>query len=157
MTMTSPRPQKPQLGEHPQDRVTALLFQVLRELRAELEQRFAAFDVTMGQAFVLIRAWQQPDASPHQLASAAGTDNAAMTRLLDRLEAKGLVARRDHPADRRAILIQLTDAGRALAPKLAPIFGTVEKNLVAGWSEDEVVQVKAALRRLLENLMETRS
>ena len=155
--MSSAAEPRPEAGHPGEDRVTAQLFQLIRELRMVLDQRFSAFDVTMGQAFVLIRAWQQPGTSPHQLASAAGTDNAGMTRLLDRLEAKGLVARHDHPADRRAILVQLTDAGQALAPKLVPIFGTVERDLIAGWAEGEVAEVKAMLRRLRENLRTRRS
>jgi DNA-binding MarR family transcriptional regulator len=48
-----------------------------------------------------------------------------MTRLLDRLEGKGLIRRRNHPGDRRSIVIALTGQGRALVPHLAPIFGRV--------------------------------
>jgi DNA-binding MarR family transcriptional regulator len=39
-----------------------------------------------------------------------------MTKLLDRLESKGLLQRRPHPDDRRAVMIELTDEGRALVP-----------------------------------------
>src|SRR3546814_19143622 len=48
------------------------------------------------------------------LARAAELNPGAMTRLLDRLEAKGLVVRTADPTDRRALNIDLTDAGLAI-------------------------------------------
>lgn len=39
----------------------------------------------------------------------------SVTNTVDRLQAAGLVERRTHPSDRRAVLVALTDAGRALA------------------------------------------
>ena len=45
-----------------------------------------------------------------------------VTRLIDRLEARHLVARTRDPDDRRAVMIRLTDAGRKLVDQLdAPI------------------------------------
>jgi DNA-binding MarR family transcriptional regulator len=53
-----------------------------------------------------------------------GTDHAGMTRLVDRLEGKGLVARQPHPQDRRSIVVGLTDAGlevvRRMRVRLGP-------------------------------------
>jgi DNA-binding MarR family transcriptional regulator len=81
-----------------------------------------------------------------------GTDTAGMTKLLDRLEDKGLLQRRPHPDDRRAIIIELTDHGRALLPRLPPIFGQVTSQLLAGFSTNEVNQLTAMLQRMLDNL-----
>ncbi|MFF4617549.1 MarR family winged helix-turn-helix transcriptional regulator [Nonomuraea jabiensis] len=83
-----------------------------------------------------------------------GTDTAGMTRLLDRLEAKGLLRRERHPEDRRSIVIELTDEGRALVPSLPPIFGRISRQVFAGFSPEEVAQVTDMLRRILENLAE---
>jgi hypothetical protein len=70
----------------------------------------------------------------------------------DRLEGKGLLQRRPHPDDRRAIIIELTDQGRALVPRLPPIFGQVTSQLLAGFSTDEVDQLTTMLQRMLDNL-----
>lgn len=75
-----------------------------------------------------------------------------MTRLLDRLEDKGLVRRRRHPGDRRSIIIEVTDEGRAIVPRLAPVFGRVTGRLLAGFSEAEVRELTGMLQRMLENL-----
>jgi DNA-binding MarR family transcriptional regulator len=133
------------------DFIPGLVFQVTREQRAVMERRLARFDVTLQQASVLIRARGQ-ETSPHELAAALGTDNAGMTRLLDRLEAKGLVARRSHPSDRRSITIGLTEVGAGLAPRLGPVLGSVSRDMLAGFSAEETAALGSLLGRLLDNL-----
>lgn len=129
----------------------SLIHRVSRELRTALEAQLAPFGVTAQQAGLLLRSARQ-QISPNQLAPLLGTDTAGMTRLLDRLQDKGLIQRRRHPQDRRAIVIQLTAEGRALIPHLAPIFGRVNRQLLAGFSEQEVQHITAMLQRLLDNL-----
>lgn len=75
-----------------------------------------------------------------------------MTRLLDRLEAKGLLRRKRHPEDRRSIVIELTDDGHALVPRLPPVFGKISHQVFAGFSPEEVAQVTDMLRRIMKNL-----
>ena len=50
----------------------------------------------------------------HELARAVGIEGPTLTRHLDGLEAAGLVVRRRHPVDRRAIQVELTARGEAL-------------------------------------------
>lgn len=129
----------------------SLLHQVGRELGTALERQFAAFDITAQQAALLLQAGRQ-QGSPSKLMTLLGTDTAGMTRLLDRLEGKGLLQRRKHPDDRRSIIIELTEQGRALLPRLPPIFGRVTGQLLAGFSTDEVGQLTTMLQRMLDNL-----
>jgi len=75
-----------------------------------------------------------------------------MTRLIDRLEAKSLVRRAPHPDDRRSVVIELTEAGRSLLPKLPPVFGRVTSRLLAGFSADEISVLTAMLQRMRQNL-----
>src|SRR5713101_4698162 len=97
---------------------TGLIHQVSRELTTALERRLAPHDITTQQAALLINA-ARGETSPKRLTSLLGTDTAGMTRLLDRLEAKGLVKRHSNPGDRRAIIIEVTQKGRALGPAVA--------------------------------------
>ena len=48
--------------------------------------------------------------SPAELAGVIGVTSAGITNLLDRLEARGFVAREQHPTDRRRTLVSLTKA-----------------------------------------------
>ncbi len=122
-----------------------------RELGMALEHELAPFDLTPQQAAVLLRSADQ-STSPSQLLAQVGTDTAGMTRLLDRLEAKGLLRRVRHPVDRRSILIELTEDARALLPRVAPVFRRVNRQLLAGFSEQETQQLAALLGRALDNL-----
>jgi DNA-binding MarR family transcriptional regulator len=75
-----------------------------------------------------------------------------MTKLLDRLEGKGLIERRPNPDDRRSVVIEPTEQGLALVPALAPVFGAVARQLFDGFSDAEVANLTSSLRRMGENL-----
>jgi DNA-binding MarR family transcriptional regulator len=136
---------------------SSLVQRVARELSLALDRDLAVVGLTAQQAGLLLQAarlWRETGqpVSPSQLKDALGTDTAGMTRLLDRLEAKGLLRRRPHPADRRAIIIELTDEVRPLFPRVVPIFKRVRDQMWAGLEPEEVARVSAALRRMLDNL-----
>jgi DNA-binding MarR family transcriptional regulator len=93
-----------------------LLFRQLRDgMWAQMERELvrAGQDLTFSQ-FVTIKKLAGGIASVTDLARAAELNPGAMTRLLDRLAAKGLVARVADPGDRRALHIHLTDDGLAI-------------------------------------------
>jgi DNA-binding MarR family transcriptional regulator len=133
----------------------SLLNQVSREAGTAVERLLAPSGGTAQQAALLHASRQQR--TPSQLMTLLGTDTAGMTKLLDRLEAKGLIERRPHPADRRADLIGLTSQGRALAPRLPPAFGRVTSQLLAGFTDEEITQLIGMLRRMPSNLDATTS
>lgn len=69
----------------------------------------------------------------------------SITTAVDRLVAKGFVARNDHPDDRRVRVVELTSAGRAL---IRPAYARHEKDL------EELVSVLTATERItLVNLL----
>ncbi len=129
----------------------SLIPQIAKELRTALESELAPLGLTTQQGAVLMRA-ALGERSPRQLAQLVGTDTAGMTRLIDRLVAKGLLARSAHPQDRRAVVVEPTEEGRALLPSVFPVFGRVGGRLLDGFSEEETAQATALLRRMLDNL-----
>ena len=86
-----------------------------------------------------------------ELARECLLDAGAMTRLLDRLEAKGLCRRVRSLEDRRVVNIELTDEGRAAAQQVPEILSRVQNEHLAGFSEAEWEQLKSFLRRILDN------
>lgn len=86
-----------------------------------------------------------------ELARECLLDAGAMTRLLDRLEAKGLCRRVRSVADRRVVHIELTDEGRAAAQQVPEVLSRVQNEHLAGFSEAEWEQLKSYLRRILDN------
>jgi len=86
-----------------------------------------------------------------ELARECQLDTGAMTRLLDRLEAKGLVRRVRSQADRRVVNIELTEEGTAAAREVPFFLAAVQNEFLAGFSKEEWEQLKGYLRRILTN------
>lgn len=74
-----------------------------------------------------------------------------MTRLLDRLEAKGFCNRIRSSEDRRVVNLELTSSGREAAEKIPQVLSRVQNAHLAGFSHEEWQSLKGYLRRMLEN------
>jgi DNA-binding MarR family transcriptional regulator len=93
-----------------------LLAMVRSELVRALEAEFAGegVDLSFTQYLILKKAQQLGPLSATELARAVELDGGAMTRQLDQMERKGYLQRRPHAQDRRALRIELTEAGNRL-------------------------------------------
>ena len=85
------------------------------------------------------------------LARDLNTDTGAMTRMLDRLEAKGLLQRSRSTTDRRVVELTLTEQGRELTTLIPHHLAMVYNNHLAGFTHDEFVTLKQMLRRIIAN------
>src|SRR5215467_9100445 len=79
-----------------------------------------------------------------------------VTGITDMLEAEGLVARVDHPTDRRAYTVKLTAAGRRVFARMAAAHESWIVDLLAGLDAGEQEQVYRLLARLKQHLQATR-
>lgn len=86
-----------------------------------------------------------------QLCKDLSYDAGAMTRMVDRLEAKGLISRCRCPEDRRLVKIKLTEAGLAALPKLRECSVQVLNHFLRGFSHEEARQLESFLVRMLQN------
>jgi DNA-binding MarR family transcriptional regulator len=88
-------------------------------------------------------------ASPRQIGPALRLPPPHVTTLLDRLEGRGLLARRRHPDDGRAVQVLLTAAGQALAEQARGLSATMEDGLDAALSPAERTRLRALLLKLV--------
>lgn len=88
----------------------------------------------------------------HELAAALGIEAPTLTRHLDALEQGGLVARVRDPADRRAVHVEPTDAGCELYQRLLQAAIAFDRRLRAGFSKQELDELRRLLLRLEENV-----
>jgi DNA-binding MarR family transcriptional regulator len=86
------------------------------------------------------------------LSETTSIEVSTLTRLVDTMEAKGLVARRRAADDARAVVLHVTPAGRRLTQRIVPIAERYEQVALAGFSPTEAERLKAALRRLYRNM-----
>ncbi|MGC5019345.1 MarR family winged helix-turn-helix transcriptional regulator [Micromonospora sp. DT47] len=130
-------------------------------------ERLFAFAVTVGdymQAGLVARGltraratvvWQLHRHGPttqRQLARTIGVTARNVTALVDGLEESGFVLRRPHPSDRRAILVQLTDTGRAVTEQLGADYAADSAQLFADLPPGGVQQFLAMLDTLMSRL-----
>lgn len=133
------------------------------ELLAASENRFETNGMSSGRFMVLIQlhkhALAKPEdrvpvegLSPADLADAIGVTRATMTGLLDTLEKSGLVRREAHPADRRALVVRLTPAGKAQIEAYLPGHYRAMSALFADLSEGERRTLRKLVRRVRKAL-----
>ena len=97
---------------------------LLRALDAEL----ADLRLSEGEVNALAALAEGPR-PPRALADATAQHPSTLTGVLDRLERRGLVARRPNPADRRSTLIEPTEAGRSAVERVGAAFAALEARL----------------------------
>ena len=115
---------------------------------AIMREEIEPFDLTPPQFGLLAFLWQQDGLTQAELSEKGQIDRTTIGGLVDRLEKLGLVERRQHPRDRRAYMIHLTERGREMEAPLTACAGRSLARFTQGLNEQEV----AELRRMLEIL-----
>jgi DNA-binding MarR family transcriptional regulator len=87
--------------------------------------------------------------SQGEIARAMNVDRTTMVALIDDLQLKGLVQRRQDPDDRRKNVVELTEAGRGTVREAAEAVGQAELDFLGPLSAAEAAQFKKTLRALL--------
>lgn len=88
-------------------------------------------------------------ATVSMLAERALSQQPTLTKVLDRMAAEGLVVRLGDTADRRRVLLRLTEKGRRLAAELVPLARAHEARVLAGYAPREAAALKRALKTLI--------
>lgn len=107
--------------------------------------------ITSTQASIMFMLASGRALAAADLAREYGIDASSITRLIDRLEKRGLITRLRSEEDRRVVRLALTTEGLALATKIPTIFTDVIDKLTAGFTAEEVGFLKSMLRRILLN------
>jgi DNA-binding MarR family transcriptional regulator len=120
---------------------------LLTSLDAELER----FGLNSTQFLVLKHLGEGVARTAADLCRINRYDTGAMTRILDRLEEKGLIHRERGREDRRVVFLRLAPAGKALLPRLMAVGTRVLEVHLAGFSLDEIEALKTYLQRMIDN------
>ena len=101
---------------------TLTIFRSATKVLAAVDEHFAELGISQGRFVILLllSVAEEQSATPSELSKMSNVSRAATTGLLDGLEKSGFVKRATHAADRRALTISLTAAGRAFLQKSVP-------------------------------------
>jgi DNA-binding MarR family transcriptional regulator len=135
----------------PDQSVGFLMKRVMSSILAQADERLAALDLTHAQWLPLFKLAMKDCDTIAALSRELELDPGAMTRSLDRLEAKGLVRRERSTEDRRVVHLVLTEEGKKVARKVPPVMAEVLNSHLRGFSEDEWKQLLSLLGRMVAN------
>lgn len=125
-----------------------LVNRVAQRFVAEIGPALAEFGIDVQTWRVLIALYQQGDRPLGALAALTSINLSTLSRLVGRMESKGLVERRRSSDDARSVVIALTPAGRKATERILPSAAGLETQATADFSEAEL----ATLRQLLVKL-----
>jgi DNA-binding MarR family transcriptional regulator len=107
-------------------------------------------ELTLTQVTVLRTLLREGRQSAGRLGHAVGLSPTSVTRLVDRLERRGLVSRHRDSEDRRLVEIQLEPAGEAILSQAKLMKGSAIHRAVESMTDQERRRLTAGLRRLVE-------
>ena len=128
-----------------------LMRRVLNGMAQATEQRLEPHGLTNAQWMPLFKLRLGAAQTVAEHARECQADAGAMTRMLDRLEAKGLCRRVRSTEDRRVVNIELTADGEQAADKVPPAIAEVLNGYLAGFTREEWEMLKSLLRRMIGN------
>lgn len=132
------------------DYLPALLAQASELISGEFHAvvQSAGFSVTEWRTLATLTS--KPGLSIGGLAEITLTKQPTVTRLLDRMEAKGYVERYAHDSDRRVTMVRITDAGRIIVADLIERAKEHERHVLQPFGLKRAEALKMTLRRIIE-------
>jgi DNA-binding MarR family transcriptional regulator len=129
-----------------------LLHDTARQLRRDFERRSKGTGLTRAQWAVLAYVARNEGSSQAALADMLEIEPITLVRLLDKLEAAGLVERRPDPSDRRVRRLYLTQATGPLLAQLQDLASETREAALAGLSDAERQLLTDLLMKVRSNL-----
>ena len=129
-----------------------LLYDVARTMRTRADQRARTRGMTRAQWVILARLERQPGITQNEMAAIVEVEPITIARLVDRLEARGLVERRADPKDRRVWRLQLTPAAAPVLREINKYRAEINEIITAGMSDATRRTLKDGLLQMKINL-----
>ena len=133
-----------------EESVGYLMKRIMLSVVYQADKRLDAHGLTSAQWGPLLKIKNSGSATVAELARWLQVDAGAMTRLLDRLEKKGLCKRVRSTEDRRVVQVELTPEGEASVAGVPAVLSEVMNAHLAGFSKTEWLALKTYLNRILE-------
>lgn len=136
-------------GYRAEESVGYLMKRVMLSIVAQADKRLGEHGLTSAQWGPLVRMQGSGGSTVAELARWSNVDAGAMTRLLDRLEKKGLCKRVRSTEDRRVVQVELTPDGEAAITEVPAVLAEVMNAHLAGFSKTEWQALKTYLNRMI--------
>lgn len=135
-----------------QESIGYLMRRIVTHMAQEVERRMEPSGLTNAQWVPLLKLQLGDASTVAELARTCELDAGAMTRLLDRLETKGLCRRIRSCEDRRVVNLELTQEGREAAKAIPAVLSRMQNECLVGFTVEEWQTLKGYLRRILDTV-----
>lgn len=125
-----------------------LLAQVGAHAAAKFAERLAKLKLAPAHAGMLRILNSSPGMTQQQLASILGMVPSRLVALVDDMEARGLVERRENRDDRRRHALHVTDKGRSMLEAIGQLSREHSQALLSALSDDERALLATLLQRI---------
>ena len=133
-----------------EESVGYLMKRIMLSIVHQADKRLEAHGLTSAQWGPLLRLRTSGGSTVAELARWLQVDAGAMTRLLDRLEKKGLCKRVRSTEDRRVVQVEITPEGETAVAEVPAVLAEVMNAHLAGFSKTEWLALQTYLQRMLE-------
>lgn len=110
----------------------------------------AAFDLTPVQYAALVAIRDNPGIDATRVSGLIGFDRTTVSGVMERLESKGWIARKENAADRRVKIVDITAAGKKLLKEVEPSVARAQERMLAPLEKDEQATLMVLLAKLVD-------
>jgi len=116
---------------------------------SEMDAALKDLDISSQQMGIMLSIQRELATTPFELSKLLSIDTGLMTRMLDKLEAKGLLARSRSVEDRRVVNLKLTRKGEAIAAQIPEIVPSVLNARLRKFSRTEFEELRRLLNKFI--------
>src|SRR5574343_1980172 len=136
-------------GYNSENSIGYLMRRIMLMIVNQADKRLESLDLTQAQWGPLFLILQGRATTLAELSRELQIDAGALTRTLDRLEAKGLCKRERSTEDRRVVNLALTPEGKQASAQVPRVLADVHNHLLAGFTRQEWETLMSLMRRML--------
>ncbi|MGP4109383.1 MarR family winged helix-turn-helix transcriptional regulator [Streptomyces sp. 4N509B] len=132
--------------------VTHAVKSAFKAVYASTSRMLEEHGLHFGQHYLLLELWREDGQTVGGLTERLGVEGPTVVRTVRRMQSAGFVRREPDPADRRRVLVFLTERGRELEAVVPAGLESVARQAVAGLTTAEVDALLHTLTRVSSNL-----
>lgn len=134
------------------DNLGYLLVRLCKAHKRHADVALRRLGLHTGQELVLAELWERESMSQVELADRLCIEPPTVTKMLQRMEAAGLVVRRSDPEDARRSLVSATRRGRELRDAVETAWRGLDEAMTAGLRPEERMLLRRLLRQMRDSL-----
>jgi DNA-binding MarR family transcriptional regulator len=134
----------------------AKIHQITNRMFTQMLKEYGIKELNPGQGRILFALWQEDDVSIRELSKKTQLTKSTLTTMLDRLENADFLKRGSDKNDRRIIKVKLSEKSKKLQKKYVDVSKKMTDVFYGTFTEEEIDQFEEYLRRILNNLINTK-